>query len=470
MNALTSKDLTRTGFDTEQLVQHHVNVSMNKESTLNKFSPEQIDILAYRFPYDMLNNINMQLNNNTQLEISQEDIGSLEDRINQFNIRYPMLQLRFNVHDWIHRPSCFKKGNECRTQLPQKHRLCACLVFDEDKSITWHFVDGTSKKICPFKYYPKRNIGDQFMNVNNDIATTVLACNNNVTSGDKACFFYVTLYQSKHNQTDEAHTYHSICLALSRRIKWQQEQMVHESNVYTQNDTDRIDYCEGLKRMLSSLYAHTSKNVLSATMAGKLLSQESRFQFSHDFLNIPLKHLLSWVDGEDNLEFKLRTVVNQDGDKTHIHDMFVNNIIYRPAELSEVCCYDFISRYELKKISKKRLESGDTQIDSNKSFNLLQEHPSHKHMMVSKRPHIVIPCITSINLLPDFKELHVHTAHPSNTATKLREVYAKIVLLLFYPYRSEYDLILDGSFWKRFIKAKQESKFSSFSLSVCQNM
>ena len=40
---------------------------------------------------------------------------------------------------------------------------------------------------------PKRNIGDQFMNVNNDIATTVLACNNNVTSGDKACFFYVTL-------------------------------------------------------------------------------------------------------------------------------------------------------------------------------------------------------------------------------------------------------------------------------------
>ena len=45
------------------------------------------------------------------------------------------------------------------------------------------------KKIAPFTYIPKRNIGDQFMNVNNDIATTVLACNNNVTLGDKACFF-----------------------------------------------------------------------------------------------------------------------------------------------------------------------------------------------------------------------------------------------------------------------------------------
>ena len=45
------------------------------------------------------------------------------------------------------------------------------------------------KKISPFKYHPKRNIGDQFMNVNNDIATTVLACNNNITIGDNACFF-----------------------------------------------------------------------------------------------------------------------------------------------------------------------------------------------------------------------------------------------------------------------------------------
>ena len=48
------------------------------------------------------------------------------------------------------------------------------------------------------------------MNINNDIATTVLACNNNVTSGDKACFFYVTLYQTKHNQKDESFTYQKV--------------------------------------------------------------------------------------------------------------------------------------------------------------------------------------------------------------------------------------------------------------------
>ena len=67
--------------------------------------------------------------------------------------------------------------------------------FYEDKSIDWYFADGSVKKVTPFQYYPKRNIGDQFMNVNNDIATTVFACNNNVTLGDKQCFYYVTLYQ-----------------------------------------------------------------------------------------------------------------------------------------------------------------------------------------------------------------------------------------------------------------------------------
>ena len=45
-------------------------------------------------------------------------------------------------------------------------------------------LEGSVKKITPFKFYPKRNIGDQFMNVNNDIATIVLACNNDITLGD----------------------------------------------------------------------------------------------------------------------------------------------------------------------------------------------------------------------------------------------------------------------------------------------
>ena len=53
---------------------------------------------------------------------------------------------------------------------------------------------------------------------------------------------------------------------------------------------------------------HTSSNVLSATMAKKMLPHGSRFQFSHEFMIISLKHLLQWITDEENLEFKLRKV------------------------------------------------------------------------------------------------------------------------------------------------------------------
>ena len=130
------------------------------------------------------------------------------------------------------------------------------------------------------------------MNVNNDIATTVLGCNNNVTSGDKACFFYVTLYQTKHNQKEEAFNYHNICLALSKRIKRQQDLLREQAD--NQETTEEVspDFAEGLSRMLASLYGHTSTNVLSSTMAAKLLADGERFKFSHDFVAIPLNHLI----------------------------------------------------------------------------------------------------------------------------------------------------------------------------------
>ena len=178
-------------------------------------------------------------------------------------------------------------------------------------------------------------------------------------------FFYVTLYQTKHNQKEESCMYHSICLSLSKRIKRQQQILDEESDDNNATETVSTDFAEGLKRMLSSLYGHTSNNVLSATMARKLLSHGSRFTFSHDFLNIPLKHLLDWVHNED-LEFKLKVVVNSDGDYEHVQDMFINNIIYRPLELQHICCYDMIANYELKKLTRKKIESENIDINSEK--------------------------------------------------------------------------------------------------------
>ena len=112
------------------------------------------------------------------------------------------------------------------------------------------------QKIAHFNYHPKRNIGDQFMNTINNIATTVLTCNTNVTIGDKACFFYVTPYQTKHNQKEESCTY------LSKRIKRQQDMLTDERNNGIEV-TEEIskDYYEGLSQMISSLYSHITNNI-----------------------------------------------------------------------------------------------------------------------------------------------------------------------------------------------------------------
>ena len=86
------------------------------------------------------------------------------------------------------------------------------------------------------------------------------------------------------------------------------------------------DFCEGLIRMLSSLYGHTASNVLSSTMAAKLLADESIFSFSHEFKSIPLKHLIEWSEGTEHLDFKLRKVKNGDGNYDHVQDTFIKNI------------------------------------------------------------------------------------------------------------------------------------------------
>ena len=90
-----------------------------------------------------------------------------------------------------------------------------------------------------------------------------------------------------------------------------------------------------------------------------------------------MKHLLEWLNGEEELEFKLRKIKIEDGKYEHIHDMFINNIIYRPVELEHLGCYDMITRYDLRRMSKEKI----------KSNNLIVE--SKKHLIFLKSIHLI---------------------------------------------------------------------------------
>ena len=156
------------------------------------------------------------------------------------------------------------------------------------------------------------------------------------------------------------------------------------------------DFAEGLKHMLASLYSHTGNNVLSSTMAAKLLADEERFMYSHDFKSIPLKHLIEWSKGNESLDFKLKTVKNSEGEYQHVQDMFINNVIYRPYELENLGCYDIVSQYELRKMPSKKLESGNILIESNNA----EEIESINIQIIEE-----IETIRRTNLEKEFEEL-----------------------------------------------------------------
>ena len=192
------------------------------------------------------------------------------------------------------------------------------------------------------------------MNQHNDIASLVLSCNTNVNSADISCFYYFTLYQTKHNQTEEKLAYLAVCEGLSRRIDYQIRQLAENPDPNVDpTDTHRPDSSEGLKRVLSAMYAHTSNLVVSATLAHYLLSMLEQFQFSHEYDSISLPHLIDWFDDKmDELFFVLRTTKLDDNTTTKIPDYYYNDVLLRPQELDRMCCFEVKMNYEKVKIPK----------------------------------------------------------------------------------------------------------------------
>ena len=132
--------------NTNKIIQKNTKALFGNENSDNSFSKEQCDVLAYTYPYHM-NEYELMKPIDCQNKWDNTlDMVTIQSKIKHFNLRHPLIQLRFNVHDCYHRPSCFKKGPECRTELPQKHREVATLQFEKDNTIDWYFADGSVTK------------------------------------------------------------------------------------------------------------------------------------------------------------------------------------------------------------------------------------------------------------------------------------------------------------------------------------
>ena len=318
------------------------------------------------------------------------------------------------------------------------------------------------------------------MNQNNDIASFVLACNTNITSADRSAFYYITYYQMKHNQTEEKLAYLVVCEGLSRRIKYQLNQLKENPDTDVDpRDLNRPDPTEGLKRILAAMYAHTSNLVFSAPMAHLLLSMLERFEFSHDYDAISLPHLIDWLeDNMDKLFFVLRST-KIDGKTVKLPDYYINDVLFRPTELEKLCCYEVKMHYEKAKIPPKKKSGGQNDDDddninreseSKVRFFFCEEHPSSQVMCMKKKKHFEIPQISSTKLFPNVSQLEMNSRRPSSAAIKVREEYAKMALLLFCPFRSRSDLQQNGSFWTKYRSSLRDGSFWPKGQEILQNI
>ena len=103
----------------------------------------------------------------------------------------------YNEHSFKHRPSCFKKGVECRFNYPAAINTdwsCDLGLPDnsniiDDSSTSWALLNGI-KRCHSFSILPKRNICDLYLNVHNQSVVHFNGFNNNVQLGDPAHIFY----------------------------------------------------------------------------------------------------------------------------------------------------------------------------------------------------------------------------------------------------------------------------------------
>ncbi len=430
-----------------------------RPDTIIPLSKERLDMAAYTFSYHMDNGC----------AVEKDSFWGNK------NVRELLLKYRFEEHSACHKASCFKKGCECRFLFPFKSTPSTYIHEDKgdnnEKEILWYSLDGSTRKMCPFLIFPRRPMGSQYVNPHNSAILNVLNCNTNIQIGDVSQVFYSTLYTSKSTQEEDSEKQLRIGRAVMKRIQRLLNDQNSEGTLKDNHVTSESSFREGLCRVLSGLNAATTRNVISATMAHLIPSNGgSRFVFSHDFSDLLVGQMEATLEGQD-INVRIRTNKLHNGQLISWADSLADDYIHRP--LSEH--FEMMSFYEMtqkyRKVFKNLRREGEDR------YKFSETHPGHEFSYLMKLKHPSIPRIAlpKEKLCP-LKDLQLNTTKPTEESFHKREIYAKMALLMFYPFRCLNDLTIERSYWKRFYKelqrhlAQKITKFSQQGFTILQNI
>ena len=74
------------GLNTDQMVYKNTQVTLGGTSSINDYNKNQLDVLAYPYPYNMQNSNSMKPHDCKSTVKEPEDINTLEYRVNQFSL------------------------------------------------------------------------------------------------------------------------------------------------------------------------------------------------------------------------------------------------------------------------------------------------------------------------------------------------------------------------------------------------
>ena len=277
----------------------------SKKSTVGnveKLPRKWLDIASLRYPYDFHDNNCTMIDSDT----------TCDNWLCNKNMRFVSMHLRFDQHEELHRPTCFKKNAECRANLQMM--ICdKSYLFDNEHILSnsndFHVVhaseNSTDKELqameevnwyhlsreCPVTeviqllVIPKRPQACQFLNQYSLPPSKIISCNTNVSMGDASCVYYNTLYRTKNIQKEDTHTCRKACAQIGRRVlraekeKEKRKQLAEQDDGDDLNSTDDTDgesdelgkEIEGLGRILTGTYAMCAQDTVSSTLAHILI-------------------------------------------------------------------------------------------------------------------------------------------------------------------------------------------------------
>jgi hypothetical protein len=109
-----------------------------------------------------------------------------------------------------------------------------------------------------------------------------------------------------------------------------------------------------------------------------------------------------------------------------------------------------MSFYEMMQQCKKVFKSSQREGEDRSKF--CETHPRYEFSYLMKSKHPTIPSIAlpKEKLCP-LKDLQLNTTKPIEESFDKCEIYAKMALVMFYPFRSLNDLTIEGSNWEKIL-------------------